>query len=169
MYDLTRWKESGYLDWLARHEHVEQLETKLDWVENLATQGSDKVQKASMSILALKLFETLSRTDSTEMSKLLDVRPEKIPSLINAFARFSHESLEMEKFTEDLRDKAKAAQDGQLIDKGAATSDTIRRMKRELRFMFRKLEEAERSLNGGASVPASRSPEPDPSLAPTST
>jgi hypothetical protein len=167
MYHLTRWKDSGYQDWLARHEHADQLQAKQDWVQKLASEGASTLQKASMTILALKLFETISRTDSSEMSKLLEVRPEKIPALINSFARFCHESLEMEKFTETLRDKTSAAQDRKLTDKGAATPDTIRRMKRELRLMFRNLEQAERALETATGT--ATKPQPAESLAPTCT
>lgn len=165
MYDLTRWKDTGYLDWLARHEHADELETKLDWVQKLASESTTTLQKASLSALALKLFDTINRTDAVDICKLLDTRPEKIPGLLNAFARFCHESLQMERFTEDLRDKAKAAEQSELTDKGAATPESIRRLKRELRFMFRKLEDAERAL----AREGERTREPHPPLAPTCT
>ena len=160
MYDLTRWKDTGYLDWLARHQHSEELEAKLDWVQRLASESNTSLQKASLCLLASKLFDTISRTDAVDICILLDTRPEKIPGLLNYFARFCHESLAMEKFTEDLRDKAQALEADQLTDKGAATPDTIRRLKRELRFMFRKLEDAERALDAKNQAP---------SLAPTCT
>ena len=175
MYDLTRWKDTGYLDWLARHEHTEELETKLDWVQKLASQGTSTLQKASLSVLALKLFDTINRTDAVDICKLLDTRPEKIPGLLNSFARFCHESLQMEKFTEDLQDKAKAAEQSELVDKGAATPQSIRRLKQELRFMFRKLEEAERALDAerqsrsAIQNPKSKIENSDPPLAPTCT
>lgn len=153
MYHLTRWKETGYLDWLARHQHTEELETKLDWVQKLASEGASTLQKASLSVLALKLFDTVSRTDAVDITKLLETRPDKIPGVLNAFARFCHESLEMDKFTEALRLKAKALEQTQLTDKGAATPDTIRRLKSELRFMFRKLEDAERALDASKQLP----------------
>jgi len=168
MYHITRWKETGYLDWLARHEHADALEAKLEWVQKLASEGTNTLQKASLSVLALKLFDTISRTDAADMCQLLDKRPEKIPSLLNAFARFCHESLEMNKFTEELGDKARAAEQAQLTDKGAATPDSIRRLKRELRFMFRKLEDAERTLEREGE--RSREPHtPTQPLAPTCT
>ena len=167
MYDLTRWEDSGYLDWLARQQHSEELETKLDWIQKLASEGNSTLQKASLSVLALKLFDTISRTDAADMCKLLDNRPEKIPGLLNAFARFCHEGLEMEKFTEEIRDKAKAAEQTQLTDKGAATPDSIRRLKSELRFMFRKLEDAGRALDSARE--GERPREPHPPLAPTCT
>ena len=138
-YHLSRWKDSGFQDWLARHQHTEELEMKLDWIEKLAGDGPINLQKASLAVLSLKLFDNLNRTDSVDMNKLLELRPEKIPSLINCFARFSHESLEMAKFQEVLREKQQAAKDGLLADKGAPTPETIKRMKQELRLFFRKL------------------------------
>src|SRR5687767_6817202 len=69
MYHLTRWKDTGYLDWLARHEHNQELELKLNWVERLADQGPAALQRGAMTILALKLFDTIARTDSCDMSK----------------------------------------------------------------------------------------------------
>jgi hypothetical protein len=143
MYHLTRWKDTGYLDWLARHEHNQELELKLNWVERLADQGPAALQRGAMTILALKLFDTIARTDSCDMSKLLESRPEKITTLLNCFARFCHESLETTKFHDELQQRAKAATDAQLVDKGAPTAETIKRMKGELRIFFRKLLAAE--------------------------
>jgi len=175
MYDITRWKDTGYVDWLARNQHADELEIKLDWVQKLASDSPTILQKASLSALALKLFDTINRTDAVDICKLLDTRPEKIPGVLNSFARFCHESLQMEKFTENLRDKAKAAEDSELVDKGAATPQSIRRLKQELRFMFRKLEEAERALDAERqSRSAIQNPKPkiqnaEPPLAPTCT
>lgn len=139
MYHLTRWKDTGYLDWIARHEHAQELELKIDWVQRLSDQGPGALQQAAMSLLALKLFDTIARTDSCDMSKMLETRPEKITTLLNCFARFCHESLETTKFQDQLQQREKVLTDAQLVDKGAPTAETIKRMKAELRIFFRKL------------------------------
>jgi hypothetical protein len=166
MYHLSRWKESGYSDWVAKEAHRDDLQRKMDWIDKLSGQGSTKLQKASMAMLALKLFEALSRTDTADMSKLLDQRPDKIPALINCFSRFSHESLEMEKFSDFLAQQEKAASNAQLVDKGAPSTETLLRMKQELRIFFRKL----MTHLGPETASATASPvqEPQP-LAPTCT
>jgi hypothetical protein len=150
MYHLSRWKDTGYLDWLAKQEHEHQLELKLNWIDRLAGQGPAAVQRASMTLLAHKLFETIARTDSSDLSQLLENRPEKITALINCFARFCHESLELTKFHEEVRDKQQALVDAQLVDKGAPSAETIKRMKQELRIFFRKLLTQESATQPGS-------------------
>ena len=88
-YHLTRWKDTGYQDWLHHHEYLEELAAKRVWIERLAA-------------------------DSSDICLMLDKNPNKIPTLINSFARFSHEVLEVEKFRESCR---RAQQQEQAGDK----------------------------------------------------
>ena len=154
MYHLTRWKNSGFMDWLARHEHQAVLEAKLEWIRKLSEHGPRDVQKAAMAVLADRLFDTLNRTDAMDLTDLVQKRPEKLPGLINCFSRFSHEALELEKFGEELAEKQRAAQESKVTDKGGATPETIQRMKQELRLVFRKLRELESKDTGGSMLDA---------------
>src|SRR5262245_41730630 len=55
-YHISRWRDSGYVDWLQEQEQVDQLDRKLRWAEKQANEGpNSRLHKAAMAVIALKL------------------------------------------------------------------------------------------------------------------
>jgi hypothetical protein len=108
-YHLSRWRDTGYIDWLHAQEQIDELDRKLRWAEKQASQGpNSSLHKAAMAVIALKLYDAFNRADAPDINKMLEARPEKIATLINSFARYSREVLEHERFQHDLLEHAKA-------------------------------------------------------------
>ena len=100
-YHISRWRDSGYLDWLQAQEHQADLDRKLQWAEKHASSEShSQLHKAAMGLIALKLFDAINRLDSTDLSDLLQCKPEKIFTLINSYARYAHEFIHDQRFTQ---------------------------------------------------------------------
>jgi len=90
MYQISRWRDSGYQDWLQEQEHFVELDRKLQWAEKQAQRESHlRMHKAAMALISLKLFDAFNRLDSTDLSRLLESKPEKILTLVNSYARYA--------------------------------------------------------------------------------
>src|SRR5262245_41887930 len=64
-YHISRWRDSGYQDWLQAQEHQAEFDRKLQWAEKQAgSQSSRPLHKAAMSLITLKLFDAVNRMDS---------------------------------------------------------------------------------------------------------
>jgi hypothetical protein len=136
-YHISRWRESGYQDWLQSQEQEAEFDRKMRWVERQATQNTHvHLHKAAMSALALKLFDAFHRFDSVEIDKLLESKPEKILTLVNSFARYSHEVLEQQRFSEELRALAAAEAEAK-APRERISDDARRKVYEELRVALR--------------------------------
>jgi hypothetical protein len=108
-YHISRWRDTGYQDWLQSQEDLDQIERKLRWAEKQAEQGTgSSLHRAAMAVIAMKLYDAFNRADSTDINKMLESKPEKIATLINSFARYSREVLEQERFQDHVQERARA-------------------------------------------------------------
>jgi hypothetical protein len=152
-YHLTRWKDTGYQDWLHHHEYLEELAAKRVWIERLAADSKNAdFHKAAMAVLAMKLYDSFNRADSSDICLMLDKNPNKIPTLINSFARFSHEVLEVEKFRESCRRAQQQEQAGDKPALEAVSPEMCQRILTELWSI----------LNQAGPAPLLAQPQPQP-------
>jgi hypothetical protein len=108
-YHVSRWRETGYQDWLHAQEHQAALDRQLQWAGTYAAQETHaRLHNAAMNLIIFKLFDAINRFDSAEISHLLENKPEKILTLINTFSRYSHAFVATDRLKEDLRVNALA-------------------------------------------------------------
>ncbi len=137
-YHLSRWKDSGYQDWLHAQEDLDELDRKLQWAARQTEKGlHSSLHRAAMAVIALKLYDAFNRTDSTDIHKMLDNKPEKIATLINSFSRYSHEVLEQEKFLDDQRERLKLEQQTKSTGRERISDEARQRVYEELRLALR--------------------------------
>ena len=106
--NLTRWKQGGYEDWLHHCQRLEELELKLEYAREVASQADPaQFQQAAVNLTCLQFFELLNRFDPSTLAGSLQTRPEKYPTLINSIARFTREFVGLQRFRLELDEKAK--------------------------------------------------------------
>src|SRR5687768_13093006 len=90
-YHISRWRETGYQDWLHAQEHQAALDRQLQWAGTYAADETHaRLHNAAMNLVIIKLFDAINRVDSADISQLLQSKPDKILTLINTFSHYSH-------------------------------------------------------------------------------
>src|ERR1043166_3294705 len=87
--DLSRWKNGGYLRYLAAQEHIESLsadrETALDMV---AADDTTTLPEATLQIIAGQYFQFLGGFNPESLKAKLAEDPLKYTRFLNVFAEF---------------------------------------------------------------------------------
>ena len=150
MYHLTRWKDTGYQDWVRHHERMEELQFKREWAKELAQdQGAnDNFHQAAFRVTLIHFFDALNRTDSAQITRMLESKPEKFATLVNSFANFAHEIYVLEKFKDDVRRRNQAEEEFKRISKGGLTPESLKRIREELRVVYQLPEAPEKPAPG---------------------
>src|ERR1043166_5514838 len=96
--DLSRWKNGGYLRYLAAQEHIESLsadrETALDMV---AADDTTTLPEATLQIIAGQYFQFLGGFNPESLKAKLAEDPLKYTRFLNVFARLSRKILLLKK------------------------------------------------------------------------
>jgi len=133
--NISRWKDGGYQDWLRHYARLDELELKLKWAAQVTSSTQDnQLHQASLALTSLQFYEMMNRFDPAALSRILESHPDKYPTLINAFARFTREMVGLHKFKDDQQEKARRLEQTKRTDKGGLTAEGRRRVRQELRL-----------------------------------
>ena len=103
-YHISRWRDTGYQDWLQAQEHHAALDRQLQWAGACAAEETHtRLHNAAMNLVVLKLFEAINRLDPADLNRALESRPEKILTLINSFSHYSQAATAKGRLQEELR------------------------------------------------------------------
>ena len=103
-YHISRWRDTGYQDWLQSQEREAALDRQLQWAGTFAAQETHaRLHNAAMNLVVFKLFEAINRLDPADINRMLESKPEKILTLINSFSHYSQAAVAKERLQEDLR------------------------------------------------------------------
>src|SRR5688572_18294360 len=102
-YHISRWRDTGYQDWLHAQEHQAAMDRQLQWAANYAAGDYAQFHNAAMNLIVLKLFDAINRLDPADINRLLESRSDMILTLVNTFARYSHAVVAKDRFKEELR------------------------------------------------------------------
>ena len=108
-YHISRWRDTGYQDWLQAQEHQAALDRQLQWAGTFTAEETHaRLHNASMNLVVLKLFEAINRLDPADINRMLESKPEKILTLINSFSHYSQAAVAKGRLQEELRVHAQA-------------------------------------------------------------
>jgi hypothetical protein len=135
--NLSRWKEGGYEDWLQHRSRIEELEFKTAFAVELAqSSDSSKFQQATLNLTAIQFFELLNRFEPIHLTKALEERPEKFPTVINSLAKLTREVIGLERFRADQAERAKRDAERSPHNLGGLRDETIEKMLMALRIRY---------------------------------
>ena len=107
--NLSRWKEGGYQDWLAERAFVERLRARQEASRELVKDfDATEVNHAALQLGTLHIFEALRELGPGPLNKKLGGDCAAFARLVNALARASRETMQLQKYREACA-KARAA------------------------------------------------------------
>jgi hypothetical protein len=99
--NLTEWKKGGFQEWLeldwrlAREERLRELSYDI-----ATTNEGSKTQEAAIQIAANFLFQVFLKFDPDKLAKELDLNPQQITTVLNAFSRINRRGTELDMIKE---------------------------------------------------------------------
>ena len=102
--EVGEWKQGGFQDWLeidmelARQEKTRELSYEIA----TANEGS-RTQEAAIQIAANFLFEVFRKFDPEKLEQALNLKPQQVTAVLNAFSRISRRGSEVEMMKEFKR------------------------------------------------------------------
>ncbi len=125
-WNLTRWKEGGYRDWLAERAFIERIRARQETPQELVREfDGTEVNHAALQLGSLHIFEALRELGPGSLNKNLGGDCAAFARLINALARASRETMLVRKYREACA-QARAAL-SQLNDPNRKLTDDERR------------------------------------------
>src|SRR6185436_6757749 len=88
------------------------------------------------NLTAIQFFELLNRFDPISLTKALENKPEKFPTVINSLARFTREVVGLERFRTEQTDRAKREAERNPQNLGGISEETIEKMLAALRVRY---------------------------------
>jgi hypothetical protein len=83
---LSRWTHGGFQDWLDDRHALKEQRDRYNWALEMAERKDDRTMiDAARQLNAMHFFDAVNRMDSVELTKMLDRRPEKFITLLNAY------------------------------------------------------------------------------------
>ncbi len=125
-WNLTRWKEGGYQDWLAERSFIERIRARQETPQELVREfDGTEVNHAALQLGSLHIFEALRELGPGSLNEKLGGDCAAFARLINALARASRETMLVQKYREACA-QARAAL-SQLNDPNRKLTDEERR------------------------------------------
>lgn len=107
--NLTRWKEGGYQDWLAERAFMERIRARQETPRELVRDfDATEVNHAALQLGTLHIFEALREIGPGSLNEKLGGDCGAFARLINALARASRETMQLQRYREACA-KARAA------------------------------------------------------------
>ena len=98
-HSLSRWKQGGYQDWLARQEWREDArEIQTESLELLDDSRNSRFHEVSLQVAAMRIFELLQRLEASCLSPNLQDLPPAFLRLLAVLPRISREALRYQKY-----------------------------------------------------------------------
>jgi hypothetical protein len=99
--NLSRWKEGGYADWLTERAFVERLRARQEASRELVKDfDATEVNHAALQLGTLHIFEALRELGPGSLNEKLGGDCAAFARLVNALARASRETMQLQKYRE---------------------------------------------------------------------
>ena len=99
--NLSRWKDGGYADWLAEQAFVERLRARQETSRELVKDfDATEVNHAALQLETLHIFEALRELGPGSLNEKLGGDCAAFARLVNALARASRETMQLQKYRE---------------------------------------------------------------------
>ena len=107
--NLSRWKKGGYMDWLAEQAFIERTRARQETPAQLVRDfDATDINHAALQLGTLHIFEALRDLGPGSLNKKLGGDCASFARLLNALARASRETMQLQKYREACA-KARAA------------------------------------------------------------
>jgi hypothetical protein len=162
--NISRWKSTGYLRYLAHQDHLDSIEASREAALEIVATNNLSLPQATLQVIAGQCFEILAEFSPAAVKQKLAEDPLKYMSFLHVFARLTREIVHLEKFHE-VRLAAQAEKSDPNRDRQA---DAAKFWTRHLDTLFHRKDP--RAIKTNESVPESPSSSSNtvPSLAPSS-
>lgn len=101
LMNLSRWKAGGYKDWLVEQSFIERMRARRETPRELAQDcDATEVSHAALQLGTLQMFEALRDLGPGSLDEKLGGDTAAFVRLINALARASRETMQLQKYRE---------------------------------------------------------------------
>src|SRR6266446_3524985 len=99
--NLSRWKATGYEDWLRSQERLQFFQSRFEQVTDLLSKADpDRLPEIMLKLAAVRLCEFMADLDSTEIQQSAKADPRNLARFLNLLPRLSREDLNLRKYRE---------------------------------------------------------------------
>ena len=101
--NINTWRRGGYAEWLAREERLEEMKARQEFAFEIARRDNHSFQKASLTVAASQVYETLEKFDLAALHDRLRDKPELYPILIDSISKLTRAGVAEKRMALDLR------------------------------------------------------------------
>src|SRR5215475_7067395 len=96
--NISRWKTTGYLRYLAHQDHLDSIQASREAALEMVTSNNLSLPQATLQLIAGHCFEILGDFSLAAVKQKLAEEPLKYISLLHVFARLTREIVHLEKY-----------------------------------------------------------------------
>lgn len=134
--NLSRWKKTGYLLWLAeqqrREDALAQLHLLLDLVRE---QDNGKIHEATQQIAALRISQVLAAFDAQALTLALQQQPQAFVRLIQTLPKLSRGGMDCERLLVELAERKASRKDDMQPDRRGISEESFQYATQKLNLM----------------------------------
>jgi hypothetical protein len=109
--NLSRWKKTGYLVWLADQQRREDAEAQIQLLFDLVRENDNgKLHEATQQIAALRISQVLAAFDTTSLTQSLQQHPQAFVRLIQTLPGLSRGGMDCERLLVELAERKASLQ-----------------------------------------------------------
>jgi hypothetical protein len=104
--NLSRWKKTGYLVWLAEQQRREDAQAQLQLLFDLLRENENgKIHEATQQIAALRISQVLAAFDPATLTQTLEKHPQSFVRLVQTLPSLSRGGMDCERILLDLSER----------------------------------------------------------------
>jgi hypothetical protein len=133
--NLSRWKKTGYLLWLADQQRREDAEAQIQLLFDLVRENDNgKLHEATQQIAALRISQVLAAFDTASLTQSLQQHPQAFVRLVQTLPGLSRGGMDCERLLVELAERKAALQPNNERKRGIS-QPTLQYMQEKLNLM----------------------------------
>jgi hypothetical protein len=135
--NLSRWKKTGYLIWLAEQQRREDAQVQLQLLFDLLSENDNgKIHEATQQIAALRISQVLASFDSAALVQAFQQDPRSFVRLVQTLPTLSRGGMDCERLLVDLAERKQKLEEAKSPPGSRVPSqETLMEIARQMRLL----------------------------------
>ncbi len=134
--NLSRWRKTGYLLWLAEQQRREDAQSQLQLLFDVLRENENgKIHEATQQIAALRISQVLAAFDPATLTQKLEQHPQAFVRLIQTLPNLSRGGMDCERILLDLSERKASLQKELKPGKRGISPQTMKYFEQKLHLM----------------------------------
>jgi len=134
--NLSRWKKTGYLLWLAEQQRRDDAQAQLQLLFDLVREKDNgKIHEATQQIAALRISQVLAAFDPAALTQAFQQQPQAFVRLVQTLPSLSRGGMDCERLVVELAERKALLDQEKTPKKRGITAESLHYMQEKLNLM----------------------------------